>query len=199
MRNLKKKPEWQTDGPSGEEFDVGKRLKAVREASGLSQRQLAKRSDVSNATISLIEQNRTSPSVGLLKRVLDGVPMSLAAFFGGEESSREHYFFTTDDLIEIGSGGISYRQVGRDLSNRTLQVLHELYAPGADTGEALLSHQSEESGVVIRGRIEVTVNGQSKILGPGDAYYFDSRLPHRFRNPGNTECEIVSACTPPSF
>jgi mannose-6-phosphate isomerase-like protein (cupin superfamily) len=125
--------------------------------------------------------------------------MSLAAFFGGEESTREHYFFKADELTEIGSGDISYLQVGRDLSNRALQVLHELYAPGADTGEALLSHKSEESGVVIRGRIEVTVNGQSKILGPGDAYYFNSRLPHRFRNPGNAECEIVSACTPPSF
>lgn len=199
MRNLKKKLEWQTDGQITNEFDVGKRLKAVREAAGLSQRQLAKLSDVSNATISLIEQNRTSPSVGLLKRVLDGLPMSLAEFFGGEESSKHRYFFKAAELIEIGSGGISYQQVGRDLSKRALQVLHELYAPGADTGEALLSHQSEESGVVIRGQIEVTVNGQSRILGPGDAYYFDSRLPHRFRNPGDEECEIVSACTPPSF
>ena len=199
MRNLNKKPDWQAETMASEEFDVGKRLRIVREAAGLSQRQLAKRSDVSNATISLIEQNRTSPSVGLLKRVLDGVPMSLAEFFGGEETSKQRFFFKADELIEIGSGGISYRQVGRDLSNRSLQVLHEMYAPGADTGEALLSHQSEESGVVIRGRIEVTVNGQSRVLGPGDAYYFDSRLPHRFRNPGDEECEIVSACTPASF
>jgi transcriptional regulator with XRE-family HTH domain len=199
MRNLKKKPEWQAEATAAEEFNVGKRLRIVREAAGLSQRQLAKRSDVSNATISLIEQNRTSPSVGLLKRVLDGVPMSLAEFFGGEETSKQRVFFAAEELIEIGSGGISYRQVGRDLSNRSLQVLHEMYAPGADTGEALLSHQSEESGVVIRGRIEVTVNGQSRVLGPGDAYYFDSRLPHRFRNPGDEECEIVSACTPASF
>lgn len=199
MLNLKKKPEWQAEATAAEEFNVGKRLRIVREAAGLSQRQLAKRSDVSNATISLIEQNRTSPSVGLLKRVLDGVPMSLAEFFGGEETSKQRVFFAAEELIEIGSGGISYRQVGRDLSNRSLQVLHEMYAPGADTGEALLSHQSEESGVVIRGRIEVTVNGQSRVLGPGDAYYFDSRLPHRFRNPGDEECEIVSACTPASF
>jgi len=199
MRNLKKKPDWQAEATSGDEFNVGKQLKIVREAAGLSQRQLAKRSDVSNATISLIEQNRTSPSVGLLKRVLDGLPMSLAEFFGGEEPSKQHFFFKADELIEIGSGGISYRQVGRDLSKRSLQVLHEMYAPGADTGEALLSHQSEESGVVIRGQIEVTVNGKSRTLGPGDAYYFDSRLPHRFRNPGDEECEIVSACTPASF
>ena len=39
----------------------------------------------------------------------------------------------------------------------------------------------------------------ARMLGPGDAFYFDSRLPHRFRNPGNEECEVVTACTPPSF
>ncbi len=199
MRNLKKKPEWQADAAVVEEFDVGKRLRIVREAAGLSQRQLAKRSDVSNATISLIEQNRTSPSVGLLKRVLDGLPMSLAEFFGGEETAKQRVFFTAEELIEIGSGGISYRQVGRGLSNRPLQVLHEMYAPRAGPGEALLTPQSEESGVAIRGRFEITVNGQSRVLGPGDAYYFDSRLPHRFRNPGDEECELVSACTPASF
>jgi len=37
------------------------------------------------------------------------------------------------------------------------------------------------------------------VLGPGDAYYFDSREPHRFRNAGDTPCELISACTPPSF
>jgi mannose-6-phosphate isomerase-like protein (cupin superfamily) len=43
------------------------------------------------------------------------------------------------------------------------------------------------------------VGDQRRVLGPGDAYYFDSRLPHRFRNIGEEVCEIVSACTPPSF
>ena len=47
--------------------------------------------------------------------------------------------------------------------------------------------------------IELTVNGQIYLLGPGDAYYFDSRLPHRFRNTGKETCRLVSACTPPSF
>jgi mannose-6-phosphate isomerase-like protein (cupin superfamily) len=63
----------------------------------------------------------------------------------------------------------------------------------------MLRHESEEGGVVIRGRMEVTVGDQRRVLGPGDAYYFDSRIPHRFRNVGDEECEVVSACTPPSF
>ena len=59
------------------DVDVGARLRALRLMHGLSQRELAKRAGVSNAIISLIEQNRSSPSVGSLKKVLDGLPVSL--------------------------------------------------------------------------------------------------------------------------
>ena len=180
------------------EFDVGARLRILRERHGLSQRELAKRAGVSNAIISLIEQNRSSPSVGSLKKVLDGLPVSLADFFVTAMSG-PRVFFSADELVELAGGRISYRQVGPNLAGRALQILHERYAPGADTGEAMLHHEAEEGGVVIRGRLEVTVGDQRRVLGPGEAFYFDSRLPHRFRNPGEEECEVVSACTPPSF
>ena len=62
-------------------IDVGTHLKAVRQMYGLSQRELAKRAGVTNGLISLIEQNRVSPSVSSLKKVLDGIPMLLADFF----------------------------------------------------------------------------------------------------------------------
>ncbi|MBM2854831.1 MAG: cupin protein [Steroidobacteraceae bacterium] len=72
-------------------------------------------------------------------------------------------------------------------------------APGADTGSEMLSHAGEEGGVVVSGRIEVTVGGQTQVLGPGDAYYFSSAVPHRFRNRGRERCEIISAATPPTL
>ena len=180
-------------------FDLGSRLRAVRKMHGLSQRRLAERAGLTNGTISLIEQNKTSPSVGSLKKVLDGIPMSLGDFFTIDVVPKGEIFFSSDDLIELAGDRISYRQVGRDMSRRAVQILHERYAPGSDTGEAMLRHESEEGGVVIRGRLEVTVGDQRRVLGPGDAYYFDSRLPHRFRNVGDEECEVVSACSPPSF
>ncbi|KAA0682374.1 cupin domain-containing protein [Roseomonas genomospecies 6] len=186
------------------DFNVGARLKQVREAHGLSQRQLAQRAGVTNGTISLIEQNRCSPSVSSLRKVLQGIPMTLAEFFSSDDlPPREQIFFKGSDLIELTSlvksrvGFMSFRQVG-DLHGRNLQVLHERYAPGADTGgRTMLQHESEEGGVVIKGQIELTVGDRKEILGPGDAYLFDSRIPHRFRNIGDEECEIISACTPP--
>ncbi|CAN2974149.1 hypothetical protein METHPM2_2890001 [Pseudomonas sp. PM2] len=53
--------------------------------------------------------------------------------------------------------------------------------------------------MIIRGAVEVTVENQSKVLGVGDAYYFDSRLPHRFRNVADGPSEIVSAINPPTY
>ena len=50
-----------------------------------------------------------------------------------------------------------------------------------------------------RGRLEVTVDDERRILDPGDAYYFESRRPHRFRCVGAKPCEVISACTPPTF
>ena len=49
------------------------------------------------------------------------------------------------------------------------------------------------------GRIELTVGAETRQLGPGDAYYFTSAIPHRFRNTGAEPCEIISANTPPTF
>jgi transcriptional regulator with XRE-family HTH domain len=181
------------------DIDIGTRLKGVRQARKLSQRELARRAGVTNATVSLIESNQVNPSVGALKRVLDGLPMSLAEFFAQDVATPRQAFYKAEELTEVGKGAISYRQIGADLGGRALQILIERYAPGADTGRVPLKHEGEEGGIVIRGRIEVTVADQVRVLGPGEAYYFESSQPHRFRNIGGEPCELVSACTPPSF
>src|SRR3954467_8532765 len=180
-------------------IDVGIHLKAVRTMYGLSQRELAKRAGVTNGTISLIEQNRVSPSISSLKKVLDGIPMSLAEFFTLDLHTDPQVFYSKDDLTDIGDGDISYRLVAAKRPNRALPVMHERYGAGSDTGEDMLSHKGDGAGMVLSGKIELTVGGQSRVLGPGDAYYFLGTVAHRWRNLGDEACEIISACTPPTF
>lgn len=179
--------------------DIGARLRELRRMYGLSQRELAKRASVTNGTISLIEQNRISPSIGSLKKVLGGFPISLADFLTLDLQPHAKVFYRGDELREIAGGDISFRLVGRDMRDRAIQMMHERYAPGADTGDEMLSHAGEECGIVISGMLQLTVGGEVRRLMPGDAYYFDLRLPHRFHNPGTIDCIVVSACTPPSF
>jgi transcriptional regulator with XRE-family HTH domain len=180
-------------------LDVGAHLRAVRTIYGLSQRELAKRAGVTNGLISLIEQNRVSPSVSSLKKVLDGIPMSLAEFFTLDLGTSPQVFFRGDELTDLGDRSVSLRLVAARRANRAMSLMHERYAPGADTGADMLRHQGEEGGVVVRGRVELTVGGETRVLGPGDAYYFTSAIPHRFRNNGSEPCEVVSASTPPTF
>ncbi|MGE7371387.1 cupin domain-containing protein [Neorhizobium sp. NPDC001467] len=180
-------------------LDIGGRLRQLRMARNLSQRALAKRVGVTNSTISLIESNAANPSVGALKRILDGLPIGMAEFFAFEPEQSRQVFYAAEDLVEIGKGAISYRQVGDNLFGRSLQILKECYQPGADTGKVPLVHEGEEGGIVLCGRLEVTVGDERRILGPGDCYYFESRRPHRFRCVGPVPCEVISACTPPTF
>lgn len=177
---------------------IGPRLRALRDRLNLSQRALARKAGVPSSTVSLIESGRTSPSIGSLKRLLDAVGVSLGEFFNADFDAPLQYFFRAEEFTEIARGDVSYRQLGGG-RGASLQVLHETYQPGSDSGRVMLSHEGEEAGLVIEGQLEVTVGEQSRVLRAGDGYMFPSPLPHRFRNVGDRACVVVSACTPPTF
>ena len=180
-------------------IEVGKQLRAVRTAFGLSQRELAKRAGVTNGMVSLIEQDRVSPSIGSLQKILAAFPMTMAEFFTRDMEGQKNVVFRADELPDVGTGDIQYRLVAASRHDRKMSILAETYESETDTGEDLLTHSGEEGGVVVEGELELTVAGQTWVLGLGDAYYFDSRLPHRFRNTGKEPARIVSANTPPTI
>lgn len=141
-----------------------------------------------------------SPSVDTLSAILEAMGSTLPGFFSELADRVPHSpFYAAGDLPEIGRvDGISYRMVGINHPNRRLLMLHETYQPGADTGEAF-SHTAHEAGIVTRGLVEISVGTMTRRLGVGDAYYFDSATPHRFRNDGNEPAELISAITPPTY
>ncbi|RBP15456.1 XRE family transcriptional regulator [Roseiarcus fermentans] len=184
---------------AADDFAIGPRLRRLRTGLGLSQRELARRAGVSNATISMIEADRVSPSVSALRQVLSALEVGVADFFAGTEAPAEQIVYRAAEFTEIAGGAVSYRQVGANLKGRALQMIHERYKPGAQSGAKMLSHEGEEAGLVIRGRLGLEVDGRRWELEAGDAYVFDSRRPHAFRNIGADDLVIVSACTPPTF
>jgi len=182
-------------------LDVGARLKSIRKLKGLSQRELAKRAGVTNSTISMIEKNSVSPSVSSLKKVLGGIPMSLVEFFSPEapQDQPPKVIYPADELLDIGSNQVIMQLVGKDYPRRNISFLREVYPPLTDTGPDMLHHEGEEAGMVVRGRLELTVGEEIHILDTGDSYYFESSLPHRFNNPFEEPCELISATTPANF
>jgi len=179
---------------------IGSKLHELRRRRNLGVRELAARSCISHSTISLIERDKMSPSIDTLSAVLEALGTTMPGFFSDLQSTLPYSpFYTAADLAEIGNvDTISYRVIGLDHPNRQLLMLHERYAPGADTGEGF-SHAAQEAGMVLSGMVEVTVGDKKRVLKPGDGYYFDSRLPHRFRNVDDGQSEILSAITPPTY
>lgn len=182
-------------------MDVGARLQNIRKLKGLSQRELAKRAGVTNSTISMIEKNSVSPSISSLKKVLSGIPMSLVEFFSldAEQDNATQVVYRASELIDISDGAVSMRLIGKAHPDRAIAFLAETYPPGTDTGEEMLVHEGEEAGMLVEGRLELTVNGQVHVLESGDSYYFDSSRPHRFRNPFDAPAKLISATTPANF
>lgn len=181
------------------EINVGARLRVLRQTHNMSQRALARRAGVTSGTISLIEQNKVSPSVASLKRLLDSMTTSLAEFFSIDDAAQRRPFFTADDMVDVTLEGISYRHYGRNVLGRKLEVIRATYKPGADSGDVENRPDGQEIGLIIRGRIEVAIDGETDILGPGDGYYIEGRQRTRFRNRTKSNVEYICVCTPPGF
>lgn len=130
----------------------------------------------------------------------------MTEFFEPEAINTQHPFFTPSEMRDLTSllyqgdeqaqQKITIKQVG-DAKAHGLQLLHERYEAGADTGESMIEHEAHEGGIVVSGEVEVTVGDEARVLKAGDAYLFNSREPHRFRNISDRPAEVISACTPP--
>ena len=98
---------------------IGIHLKELRSRRRLTVRELAARSGISHATISLVEHDKTSPSVDTLAAMLETLGTTLVGFFDDIRQSMPcSPFCSNDDLVEIGNTRtISYRMLGANRPN----------------------------------------------------------------------------------
>ena len=99
----------------------------------------------------------------------------------------------------ISTRHLSFLETGRAQPSRAIAFLNEIYPPGADTGDEMLTHEGEETGILVEGRLELVVGLETFVLEAGDSYYFESTKPHRFRNPFDAPARLISAATPANF
>jgi transcriptional regulator with XRE-family HTH domain len=180
---------------------LGARLRALRQAKSLSLRELSRRTGVAVSFLSSMEKGRHTISVANLKVLLDVLGLTLGEFFGSAPSPAEQVVYRRADLVEISGQkrGLSFKEVAAGRPGRLLQLLVKRYGPGADTGGEPYRHGMQEAGVVLRGTLELILDGEVHVLNAGDCFYFDSRRPHRFRNRGKVPVDAVSVNTPPSL
>lgn len=174
-------------------MNVGKRLQEVRKKAGLSQRELAKRVGVTNSTISMIEKNNVSPSVSSLQKVLSGMSMTLLEFFEAEDNDVyvPQISYADEDFQDVSSSQVKRQLLGKYFPNRQLEVVREMFPPGAERRIRMGSETGDKAGLVISGQLVLILGERTVVLESGHGFYFDASDVHFFRNEGDTSAQLV--------
>jgi transcriptional regulator with XRE-family HTH domain len=178
-----------TTNPSPELGDTVRRL---RKQKSMSLQDLATASGVSMGMLSQVERGLSNPSV----RVMTSIRRALGAGFGdifGEESRR-----LADPAFvhrKLGRPRLQFAQLSKELlssgtrHNLQFMILH--IEPGGSSGDTALSYAAEKGGLVLSGSLLLRVGNEESLLLEGDSFVFDSAIPHSFRNPGQTEAQVL--------
>ncbi len=180
---------------------VGVNIKSARKEMGLTLRGLAEKLGVSASFISQVESGKASPSLSTLKNIADALGYTVSALIDDGQKTETNPIVRANErkyLHEAGKGMNMYLLTSRD-PNKQMEPLLFKIKEGADSGAASYKHFGQEFVLVLKGAIEITLNDIAYILKKGDSIYFNSSVPHAFKNLGKEEAEAVWVVTPPTF
>lgn len=191
---------------------LGARLRVERKRAGLSARELARRLSVSPSLVSQIETGKVQPSVRTLYAWVNALGVSvdeLLAPTGGSSlvgpadsrssqselegrSEARHVQRHDSRRIIALNAGVRWEYLTAE-NNGGVEFVRATYEVGGASspdGE-LVRHDGHEFGVVLSGRLQVTVGFEKCVLEAGDSISFSSDIPHRLTNDGDEVVEAV--------
>lgn len=183
--------------PAASAVTPGPRIRALREAMGLSLRDLAERTHVSAPMLSQVERSETSPTVAVAARIAAGLDLTLSQLLRLDESDGVTVV-RRDQRLSGGAPrrGHRYEVMTPPIPGQRAEVSLHTLAPGAATGgpgdPPIHEPGSRETAVVTEGMVRLVCAGAVHELEEGDAVTFDSDLPHHFENAGPGESRLLS-------
>src|SRR5215470_1696274 len=180
------------DGNAGA---IGAHLRQLRARRRLSLAQVAEAVDISVGFLSALERSQMSGSVGTLRRLARFYKTNILDFFDASGASGRQVRPAQRKVLEAGDG---VRMELLAWGDTVMEPHLFRVAPDAGSGESY-SHEGEEFIYVLRGELEITVDGEKYRLKPGDSFYFESTTSHHWKNPGRKETLLLWVNTPPTF
>lgn len=190
-----------------EAFDVGAKIKSLRQEQGMSAKSLAQAADISVGMLSQLEKGSTQGSVETLRKIAKVLNTTLASLFEDESTPLQNqthesfHIVRKDKRKKISFPDPLYKceLLVPDLQGDIEVLLVEL-EPGRVTKEKLPhTRGGEEIDLVTSGIIEVTLGENNYILNEGDSIRFNPEIPHKIENTSSQKASYISVITPPSF
>lgn len=164
---------------------VGARIRKLRHTRKMSLEVLSARTALSIGFISQIERGISSPSLKALTSLADALDVSLSQLFEPPRADASAGAVVVRNgargKLTAWRSGIYKQLLTADTPSRFSFFLMTL-EPGASSGLELYAHQGEEAGLVLQGRLQLTVGDRAWTLTRGDSFHFQSDHPHRFEN-----------------
>jgi transcriptional regulator with XRE-family HTH domain len=179
---------------------LGARVRALRDAEGLSLRDLAERSGVSAPMLSQVERGETSPTLAVAARIASGLELRLSQLLRLDETGSVTVVQARDRRKGPSTArGHRYELLTPPLPGLRAELSRHVLAPGAATGgpDDTTRHEpgSVEVALVERGAVVLECDGVRHELGTGDTVTYDADLPHHFENPGDDEAVLLAVVT----
>lgn len=180
---------------------LGEKLRYMRKGRGMTLKQLAGMTGCSESMLSKAERGHVVPSLDLLSRVAMQLGTSIAGLFApSADQSCFVYKEGERPTMELGTASPHGHTVLERLiphtQGRQLNANLHIVPPGGGSAGSL-SHEGEEVAFVIEGYIEITIDSEKHLVGPGGSFFFRSELQHKYRNVGSTSARIVWVNSPP--
>jgi transcriptional regulator with XRE-family HTH domain len=180
---------------------IGSNIKRIRQALGYSLRSFAEKVNVSASFISQVETNKISPSLAKLKDIADSLNTTVGILIG--EIGSSHSSLITREHERKHSNykgeGINVYMLTSPDQNKQMEPLLFKMAKNSSSGDKPYQHFGQEFVIVLKGKCEIELGETKHILNKGDSIYFNSSIPHLFKNLSSKETELIWVVTPPSF
>ena len=181
---------------AGSDGEVGRQLRRLRTQSGHSIRSLAELSHLSVNTLSLIENNKTSPSVSTLQQLAGALEVSITAFFETNHPWKHICYQKTGKRIRGAFAHGTLEDLGTGLTLNGGQPFLVTLEPHANSGSAPIVHTGMEFVFCLEGCLIYTIENQAYLLEPGDSLLFEAYLPHCWHNASETDSQSLLIMCP---
>jgi transcriptional regulator with XRE-family HTH domain len=175
---------------------IGARVRALREAAGLSLRDLSQMTGVSAPMLSQVERGETSPTLQVAARIAGGLDLSLSQLLRIDEGGAVTVVRAGDRRQGRATAGHSYEVLTPPLPGQRAELSRHRLAPRAATGgpddPPIHEPGSRETALVEVGPVVLHCDGERHELATGDCVTFDADLPHRFENPEDEEAAFLA-------
>jgi transcriptional regulator with XRE-family HTH domain len=176
---------------------LGPRIRALREAMGLSLRDLALRSGVSAPMLSQVERGETSPTLQVAGRIAAGLELRLSQLLRLDESGAVSVVRRSERRTGPSRAkGHRYEILTPPLPGQRAELSRHTLAAGAVTGgpgdPPMHEPGSRETALIESGSVLLVIDGAAHDLNEGDCVTFDADLPHHFENPGPDDAVLLA-------